>query len=330
MDFITDLALSDGCNQLWVIIDRLPKMAHFISLKKNDKRAENLTLVFANKIWRLHGIPTNIVLDWDSRFTSKFWKALLMPIGVKTRMSTAVHLETNGQTERLNQTIVAFLRAFINLEMGDWVNLVPRVEFAYNNSRTTTTGHAPFYANYRFYLNSGTNQLRTDTLPVSSKAYGNWMTAIYDDCCDTLEKTRKTMKKYMDSDRAEPPNYSKGELVMLSGKNIRTRRHSKKLAHKLHGPFEIIEVVSETAMRLNFTVKWKIHKVFHDSLLEPFIQANREVNLKNILDTANPIKADDKYQVEEVMGSVKNTGKISYLLKYRLFTAKKDWTRENY
>jgi hypothetical protein len=214
--------------------------------------------------------------------------------------------------------------------MSDGVELVPMGEFAYNNSRTTATGHSPFYANYGFHPNSGTCQPRTDTHPVSFKAYGHWMTALHDDCCDTLEKMRETMKKYADRDRAEPPKYSKGDLVMRSGKNIRTRRPCKKLDHKLHGPFEITEVISETAMRLNLPVKWKIHKVFHISLLEPVIQGNREVNLEKVLDAADLIEADDEYHVEEVMGSVEKKGQVSYLVKWRGFPAKKDWTPKDY
>jgi hypothetical protein len=54
--------------------------------------------------------------------------------------------------------------------MSDGVELVPVAEFAYNNNRTTATGHSPFYANYGFHPNSGTSYPRTDTLPVSSKA----------------------------------------------------------------------------------------------------------------------------------------------------------------
>jgi hypothetical protein len=180
---------------------------------------------------------------------------------MKPRMLTAFHPETDGQTERVNQTIEAFVRAFINLEMNDWVELVPMAEFAYNTTRTTTSGHSPFYANYRFDPNSGTSQPRTDTLAVSSQAYGHWMMAIHDGCRDTLEKMRETMKKYADRDRAEPPKYSKGDLVMLSGNHIQTGRPCKKLDHKLQGTFEITEVISETAMRLNLLVKLKIHKV---------------------------------------------------------------------
>jgi hypothetical protein len=74
MDFITDLPLAEDCDQLWVIVDRFPKMAHFIPVHKDQKKAEYLVKIFAREIWRFHGIPTNIISDWDSRFTSTEWK----------------------------------------------------------------------------------------------------------------------------------------------------------------------------------------------------------------------------------------------------------------
>jgi hypothetical protein len=246
------------------------------------------------------------------------------------RMSPAFHPETNGQTERVNQTIEAFIRALVNLEMCDWVTLVPMAEFADNNSGITATRHSRFYPNYRFYPNTRTSQPRTDTLPGSSKAYGHQMRAIHDDCSDTLEQMRETMKKYVDRDRAEPPTYSKGELVMLSGKNIQTPRPCNQLDHKQHRPFEITEVISDTAMRLNLAVKLKIHKVFHVSLLELFIQRNRELNLEKVLNAADPIEADDVISRRRSYGQHRDKGRVSYLVKWRGFPAKKDWTRENY
>jgi hypothetical protein len=77
-------------------------------------------------------------------------------------MSRAFHPETDGQTERVNQTIEAFLKAFVNLEMSNWVELLPMVEFTYNNSCTTATGHLPFYLNYGFHPNCGIRQSRID------------------------------------------------------------------------------------------------------------------------------------------------------------------------
>jgi len=75
MDFITELPLSEGCDQLWVIIDRFNKMAHFLPLK--EKTAADLAKVFAKKIWRHHGTPTDIMSDRDSRFTLEVWKEFL-------------------------------------------------------------------------------------------------------------------------------------------------------------------------------------------------------------------------------------------------------------
>jgi transposase InsO family protein len=119
MDFITDLPGSSGCDQLWVIVNRFTKMAHFIPLQKDGKTTEDLARIFAKEIWKIHGLPTDIVLDRDSRFMSMTWKAFIGTLGIKPRMSTAFHPQTDGQTERLNQTIEAYLRSFVNHEMDN-------------------------------------------------------------------------------------------------------------------------------------------------------------------------------------------------------------------
>jgi hypothetical protein len=119
MDFITNLPLSKDCDQLWVIMHRFTKMALFIPLKKEQKMAEYLVKIFAKEIWRFHGILTDIISDRDSRFTSMEWKQFLGILVVQPWMSTSFHLQTNGQMERINQTIEAYLRSFINYEMDN-------------------------------------------------------------------------------------------------------------------------------------------------------------------------------------------------------------------
>jgi transposase InsO family protein len=119
MDFITDLPLSEGYDQLWVVIDRFNKMAHFIPLKNKNKKAEDLATIFAREIWKLHSIPADIISDRDSKFTSKFWKSLISTLGIRRRMSTAFHLQTDGQTDRVNQIIETFLLSFVNLQQTD-------------------------------------------------------------------------------------------------------------------------------------------------------------------------------------------------------------------
>jgi len=63
MDFIVELLLSMNCNQLWVIIDRFTKMAHFILLEKEKTIAPDLAIIFAREVWKQHTLPTDIVSD---------------------------------------------------------------------------------------------------------------------------------------------------------------------------------------------------------------------------------------------------------------------------
>jgi len=168
LDFIMELPLSEGCDQLWVVIDRFTKMAHFIPLR--EKMAADLAIIFAREIWKHHGLPTDIVSDRDSRFTSEVWQELLRLSGIRPRMSTAFHPQTDGQTEQLNQTIEACLWAFVNKEQDNWKQLLPMAEFEYNNSATTGNGMSPFSANYGFHP-MAVGPASTEPLNPASMAY---------------------------------------------------------------------------------------------------------------------------------------------------------------
>jgi len=74
MDFITELPVSEGYDQLWVIIDRFTKMAHFLPLRTEGKTAADLAVIFAREVWKYHGLPSDIVSDRDSWLTSETWK----------------------------------------------------------------------------------------------------------------------------------------------------------------------------------------------------------------------------------------------------------------
>jgi len=71
--------------------------------------------------------------------------------GIKRKMSTAYHTQTDGQTERVNQVLGGYLRKFVNYDQDDWYHLLPLAEYAYNNSITTAHDMTPFFANYGYY-----------------------------------------------------------------------------------------------------------------------------------------------------------------------------------
>ena len=146
MDFVVGLPQSQrGNNAIWVIVDRLTKLTHFLPIRRTHS-LEKLTELYVNKIVRLHGVPVSIVSDRDPRFTSSFWKNLHRAMGTKLTFSTAFHPQTNGQSKWTIQTLEDMLRACILNFKGSWEKHLLLVEFSYNNSFHASIGMALYEA----------------------------------------------------------------------------------------------------------------------------------------------------------------------------------------
>jgi IS30 family transposase len=113
MDFITKLPISEGNDMIIVVVDRLTKYAYMIPTTEtiDARQIANLLLryVFTN-----HGTPSKITSDRDKLFTSNMWQSLADQLGIEHRLSTAYYPQTNGQTERVNQTLEQYLRHYVN------------------------------------------------------------------------------------------------------------------------------------------------------------------------------------------------------------------------
>lgn len=138
MDFVTGLPWSNGNNAKWVVVDCLTKMRHFVPCRTTTS-APDLANLFLQHIWRLHGLSQDIISDRGPQFASNFWWQLYSCLKITPRMSTAFHTETNGQTERANQTMEQYLHAFVSHQQDDWSDRLPMAEFATNNQQSKTT-----------------------------------------------------------------------------------------------------------------------------------------------------------------------------------------------
>lgn len=90
MDFIDGLPLSHGYNVIMVVVDHLSKYAHFIPLS-HPYTISKIDEVFITNDFKLHGMPTSIVIDRDPTFTSKFWRELLRLEGTSLKFSSTHH-----------------------------------------------------------------------------------------------------------------------------------------------------------------------------------------------------------------------------------------------
>jgi hypothetical protein len=132
-----------------VIVDRLTKYAYFVPVRTTTT-AEELAHVLLKGVVARYGLPEEIISDRDKLFTSRFWNTLLAKLGTKAKLSTSFHPQTDGQTERMNQTLEQYLRCYVNYQQDDWVQMLPLAQFACNSADSASTKVYPFYANYGY------------------------------------------------------------------------------------------------------------------------------------------------------------------------------------
>ncbi|KAK8951553.1 hypothetical protein KSP39_PZI003127 [Platanthera zijinensis] len=244
MDFIHGLPRSQsGNDSLWVIVDRLSKVAHFIPLRKTNQ-GPKLVQFYIDEIVRLYGVPKTIVSDRDDRFTSREWRYIQERLGIRLHFSTAFHPQTGGQTERTIRTLEDLLRLCILDFGGKWEKYVTLVEFSYNNSFQTSIGMAPFEALYG-------RRCRTPL------------------CWAEHDQKHKSVE------------FNVGDYVYLKVRPVRgvsriTRM--KKLSPRFVGPFEVLERVGEVAYRLALPNEISgVHDVFHVSYLRRAVKDSSQI-----------------------------------------------------
>ena len=126
------------------------KMACFLPYKEGTG-ADVLARQFPRNIFANHGLPQSIISDKGSVFAAKFTKALYKALNVKRNLSAAFHPQTDGQTERTNQTLEQYLRMYCDHLQDDGVDLLPMASFAYNNGILASMGHSLFFLNYGYH-----------------------------------------------------------------------------------------------------------------------------------------------------------------------------------
>ena len=226
MDFVTGLPLSadwkgDNYDSIFVIVNRLTKMVYY-KLVKVIIDAPGLAEVILDVVVCHHGVPDSIVTDRGSLFTSKFWSSLCYFLGIKQRLSTAFHPQTDSQTERQNSTMEAYLRAFVNFEQNDWARLLPMAEFAYNNSKNASTGHTPFELNCGYHPRTlYEEEVDPRSQSKSADELAEELRDLMIVCCKNLHHAQELQKQAYDK-RIKPRSYAPGEKFWYNSKFIKT------------------------------------------------------------------------------------------------------------
>ena len=312
MDFIVKLPPSREpmteatYDSILVIVDKLTKYAYFIPHKESHT-SEELAYTFNKVVAGQHGLPEEIISDRGNTFVSEFWTTLTEHLGIRTKLSTAFHPQTDGQTERTNQTLEQYLRSYINHPQNNWVELLPIAQWAYNSSTNDSISMSPFEANYGFNPTIDTYEA-TKVVPQATRK-ATEMTELHKDLQQEWIFLQNRMKHYADRRRVEGPTLKEGDKTYLLRKNIKTTRPSSKLDWKKLGPFRIKRIISKVNYELELPKESGVYPVFHVSLLEP-APPNAE------LETQLNLEDERQYIVQKILDERKTKNGTEYLVKW--------------
>ncbi|CAI7759517.1 unnamed protein product [Closterium sp. NIES-54] len=322
LDFITDLPRTPtGFDSILVVIDKLSKMAHFIPATGTVSAADTAKLFFTQVV-RLHGLPSAIISERDTRFLSNFWTALFQLLGTQIRLSTAYHPETDGQPERMNRTLEDALRSCVNSMQTDWDQHLAAVEFAYNSSPNIATGEPPFL------LATGQLPRSVTSLPHPLHSPNPTAADFISSHHRILQLARRKLQLAQErqlryaNQHMRHTTFRVGDMVLLSTANLPLLNAgtSRKLAPRFVGPFPITKVLSPVSYRLQLPPHMTIHPVFHVHLLRPYRTPSHPFQPRPPMFSAHP----DLHEVDTILSHRDTLVGREYLIHWRNTSASED------
>ena len=282
--------------------------------------SEGVTTLYLKHILPHYGIPKKIISDRDPRFTSRFAQELCKILDVQQNISTAYHPQTDGASERTNQSLEQYLRIYCSTQQNNWHTYLPMAQYTKNSWPSATTKKAPFDLLIG-YTPSVHQPERKSSIPTLDERLSDIETARK----AAQEAQRKAQETWV-KDRPRFKPFSIGEQVWLEGTNLKLPANlTNKLSPRRYGPFKVVAVISPVAYKLELPAQWKIHDVFHASLLTPYKETQQHG--PNFLEPPpDIIEGEPEWEVEQILKSRRfgRAKRLQYLIRWKGYSPSHD------
>jgi Chromo (CHRromatin Organisation MOdifier) domain len=318
MDLITDLPVAEGFDAIFTITDHdATKATVFIPCNKTID-ALNAAQLYARHVFPYYGVPRKIISDRDPRFTAQLAKELCRLLDIKQNISTAYHPQTDGQSERSNKWLEQYVHIYTNYQQTDWTTWLPLAQFVHNSWTSSTTRKTPFDL-----LMGYTPRLHMSTSPShipDAASHRDQLLIAHTTALTAIRNAQHMLLKHALRKKGQRHfcPFTMGQKVWLEGTNLKTSHPTKKFAPKRYGPFSITDVISLVVYRLTLPLSWKIHNVFHVSLLTLYKET--EEHGPNFAELPPElIDEQEEYEVEQVLASrlYGRWKKLQYLIRWK-------------
>jgi hypothetical protein len=329
MDFIGPLPTDNGLDCILTITDRVGANIRIVPTNTNIT-AEDLAVLFFDNWYCENGLPNSIVCDRDKLFVSRFWKALTRLTGVKLKMSSSFHPETDGSSERSNKTVNQMLRFHVKRNQKGWVRALPRIRFQIMNTVNSSTE----FSSFQLHLGRSPrvipplipNALPLDLMDAAEIAMDviGKITNDVAEARDNLLLTKITQTHHSDASRGPEPNYNVGDLVMLSTKHRRHEYKKKgekrtaKFFPRWDGPFRVTHSHPE-ASTYTLDIRSNAFPVYHASELkshlanDPVLFPGREFAQPGPVLTADGL---EEHMIDEIIDSQRRGRGWQFLVRW--------------
>ncbi|KAL1271128.1 hypothetical protein QQF64_030146 [Cirrhinus molitorella] len=307
MDIIGPVERSQAGNRFMLVITdyatRYPEVFPMKSIKA--KYVATCLIQLFSRV----GFPCQILTDQGTNFMSTLLKQVYKLLGIESLRTTPFHPQTDGLTERFNQTFKQMLRKFIKGSGKDWDQWLPYLLFAYREVPQASTGFSPFELLYGRDVRGPLTLLRE--LWEGNPGGGDGVNVI--SYVLQMRERLEAMTKLAQAHMAEAQRHQKswydrsaGERSFSPGQKVLVMlpSHESKLLAKWQGPFEIKRKLGPTTYEIATPNLGRCTKVLHINLLKEWIPCSEKSQVLMVQQVAEEEELEEQYLPQPITASV--------------------------